>query len=344
MERSGIVVRCSAVILLEAPSSADRRGTAGVGHTTSRRGGDRRRFDTKPHQFYDGIDLHARTRYLGIFNQDGESGLHHHLKTAPEPFLQAVAPSREDLVVCVECLFTWYGLADLCARDGIPCVLGQALYRKALHGGQANNDTIDAHTIAVLRRGGLRPQASVYPAARRATRDLLRRRRSRTRQRAELLAHSQHTNRPYNLPESGQKRTDTAKRDGVAARFPAPAVQTSMAVDLARIGSYDQLLGDVELHIVTAAKPHNAQPLYLLQTVPGIGTILSLILRYERHDIQRCPRGQEFLAYGRLVKGATASAGNRSGTARTKIGNAYLPWAFAEAAVWCLRAHPAGQQ
>jgi hypothetical protein len=65
---------------------------------------------------------------------------------------------------------TW--LADLCAREGIPCVLGHALDMKAIHGGKANNDTIDAHKIAVLLRRGMLPQAYVYPPAMRATRDL----------------------------------------------------------------------------------------------------------------------------------------------------------------------------
>jgi hypothetical protein len=31
----------------------------------------------------------------------------------------------------------------------------------AIHGGQATHDTIDAQTIAVLRRGGMWPPASV---------------------------------------------------------------------------------------------------------------------------------------------------------------------------------------
>ena len=47
---------------------------------------------------------------------------------------------------------------------------------KAIHGGKAKNDKIDAHKIAVLLRGGMLPQAYVYPAEMRATRDLLRRR------------------------------------------------------------------------------------------------------------------------------------------------------------------------
>ena len=113
------------------------------------------RFYTKQHQFYCGIDLHARTMYLCILNQGGEILVHRNMPAGPEPFLKAVAPYREDLVVCVECLFTWYWLADLCARAGIPFVLGHALYMKAIHGGKAKNDTIDAQKIAVLLRGGM---------------------------------------------------------------------------------------------------------------------------------------------------------------------------------------------
>jgi hypothetical protein len=62
--------------------------------------------------------------YLCVLNQGGELVLHRNMPAGPEPFLKAVAPYRADVVVCVECLFTWYGLADLCARARIPCVLG----------------------------------------------------------------------------------------------------------------------------------------------------------------------------------------------------------------------------
>jgi transposase len=302
------------------------------------------RFYTMPHQFYCGIDLHARSMYLCVLNRDGEILLHRNMPAGPEPFLKAIAPYRADLVVCVECLCTWYWLADLCAREGIPVVLGHALYMKAIHGGKAKHDTIDAHKIAVLLRGGMLPQASVYPAAMRATRDLLRRRMHLMRKRAELLAHIQHTNSQYNLPEIGKKIAYKANRDGVAERFPEPAVQKSIEVDLALIDYYDELRRDVELTIVKAAKHHDANTLYLLQTVPGIGKILSLVLLDEIHDINRFPRVQEFASYGRLVKCAKESNGKRAGSSGTKIGKAHLKWAFSEAAVFCLRDHPAGQQ
>ena len=65
------------------------------------------RVSTKPHQFDCGIDLHARTRYLCVLHQAGAIVLHRNMPAGPEPFLQAVAPYRAALVVCVECVFPW---------------------------------------------------------------------------------------------------------------------------------------------------------------------------------------------------------------------------------------------
>jgi transposase len=134
------------------------------------------RFYTNQHPFYCGIDLHARSMYVCIVHHDGEMLLHRNMPAAPEPFLKAVAPYRDRLVVAVECIFPWYWLADLCAAQAIPFVLGHALSMKAIHGGKATNDKIDSHKIAPVLRGGMLPQASVSPAAMRSTRDLVRRR------------------------------------------------------------------------------------------------------------------------------------------------------------------------
>ena len=61
--------------------------------------------------------------------------------------------------------------------------------------------------------------------------------------------------------------------------------------------------------------------------------MLSLVLRYEIYDINRCPRVQVFAFYCRLVKCATASHGKRAGSSGTHIGNAHRKWAFSDAAV-----------
>ena len=188
------------------------------------------------------------------------------------------------------------------------------------------------------------PQAYVSPAERRATRDLLRRRRPLAHKRGARLAHVPNTNSPYTLPAIGTHIADTANRDGVAARCADPAVHKSLEVDLALVSSDDALRRDVALPIVKTAQPHDANTLYLLHTVPGIGKMLRLVLLDDIHHIDRFPRMQACASSGRLVQCAKESNGKRSGTSGATIGHAHLKWAFSEAAVFCRREHPAGQQ
>ena len=279
--------------------------------------------------------------YLLILNQAGAIVLHRNMKSDPDSFLKAIAPFRENIVVAVECIFTWYWLADLCAREKIAFVLGHALYMKAIHGGKAKNDKIDAYKIAVLLRGGMIPEAYVYPEGMRSTRDLLRRRMQLMRQRAELLTHIQNTNHQYNLPAIGKKIGYRSNRDGVAERFADPSVRSNVAFDLKRIGFYDGLLNQIELEILRHAKQHDANTFHLLDSVPG--KILALVILYEIHDIHRFPSVQDFASYCRLVKSKKESAGKLYGTSGNKIGNAHLKWAFSEAAVGFLRLNPPGQ-
>jgi hypothetical protein len=73
---------------------------------------------------------------------------------------------------------------------------------KAIHSGKAKTDKIDAQKIAVLLRGGMLPQAYVYPKGMRESRDLLRRRTFLVRRRAEALVHLSNTNSQYNQQPS----------------------------------------------------------------------------------------------------------------------------------------------
>jgi transposase len=282
--------------------------------------------------------------YLCIVNRDGASLVHRNMSAGPAPFLTAIAPSREEVVVCVAGLFTWYWLADLGARAGMPFVLGHALSRQAIHGGKANNDRMDAQKIAVWRRGEMLPHAEVSPAERRATRELLRRRMPRTRTRAQRLAPLQHTTSQYHLPEMGKTLASKANRAGVAERFPDPAVPKSFAGDLGLMGDDDPGRNDLAFTLVNTAKPPHAQTLYRRQSVPGIGPILALVLLYAMHAMVRFPRVQDGVSSCRLGTCTQAAAGKRSGTSGAHIGKASRTWAFSEAAVMLLRHHPAGHK
>lgn len=183
------------------------------------------RFYNRQHRHYCGIDLHVKTMYVCILDAAGQVVVHRNRPSTPEAFLETVAPYREDLVVAAECMFTWYWLADVCAAERVAFVLGHALAMKAIHGGKAKNDKIDSHKIASLLRGGLLPQAYVYPAGMRSTRDLIRRRLHLVRKRGQLLAHIQNTRAQYNLPAFERRLAYPANRAGVSAQFADPSVR-----------------------------------------------------------------------------------------------------------------------
>jgi Transposase IS116/IS110/IS902 family len=71
------------------------------------------RFYTRQHVHYCGIDLHARSLYLCILDQEGKTLVHRKLPCEREQLMKTLAPYRKDLVVAVECLFCWYWVADL---------------------------------------------------------------------------------------------------------------------------------------------------------------------------------------------------------------------------------------
>jgi transposase len=298
------------------------------------------RFYTRTHKHYCGIDLHARTMYVCVLSQEGVVLLHRNLVCNPQVFLSAIAPFREDLVVAVECIFSWYWVADLCAKEGIAFVLGHALYMRIIHGAKAKNDRIDSRKTAGLLRGGLLPEAYVYPAEMRASRDLMRRRLHFVRHRGQLLAHIQNTHHQYNLPSPGKRITYRSNREGIGEGFEDPSIRESVAADLALVDHFEVVIGDLEASLVRKARVHDPDSFHILRSVPGIGKVLSLTILYEIHDIHRFERVGEFASYSRLVKCQKSSAGKVQGSGGAKIGNAYLKWAFSEAAVLFLAKCP----
>jgi len=299
------------------------------------------RFYKQPHAFYAGVDLHARSMFTHILDHAGATVFERDLPASPEAFLNAIAPFRAGLVVGVECMFAWYWLADLCEDEAIPFTLGHALYMKAIHGGKSKNDRIDAAKIAGLLRGGMFPMAYVYPRAKRATRDLLRRRCFFVNQRSQLIAHVVNTNSQYNHPPLTARLCYPGKRtEDFADRFADPATQLSVRADLKLIDHFDEQIDDIESVVQKTAKIDDPVSLAFMRTIPGIGKILSLVMLYEIDRAERFPEVGNFLSYARLVRCEHESAGKKKGYGGKKIGNAHLKWAFGEAACLMLRAMP----
>jgi len=301
------------------------------------------RFYTNQHRYYCGIDLHARMMYVCVVDQTGTVIVHRNLATTREAFEQVIGPFRGEVVVCVECIFSWYWIADLCSELGVAFVLGHALYMKAIHGGKTKNDKIDSQKIAGLLRGGMLPMAHAYPQEHRSTRDLLRRRMYLMHQQSELLAHIQNTNIQYNLPGFEKRIGSPSNRTTLAEHFEEPMVRTSIEADIDVLDRLHEVLLKIERTVLAQAREADPVGLQLLRSIPGVGKILSLVILYEMEDVKRFPKVGNFISYARLVKCSRESAGKKSGARNSKIGNAHLKWAFSEAAVLFLKDHQAAK-
>ena len=299
------------------------------------------KYYTSTTQFNCGIDLHARQMYVCLMDRDGKKLVHTNIRNNDFAyFLKLVAPYRHDLTVCAECMFGWYWLADACQAANLPFVLAHALYLKAIHGGKNKNDRIDSEKIAHLLRTNLIPPAYVYPADKRPLRALLRQRLFYVWSRSELLARIQSHQLAHNRPPIRQTRPNRDPwEERLLAQEDNPIRQLALQNDLALIRHYDTQITALEEQLQRLTKATAWRDYTLLQTVPGIGEHLGLTILYEVGDINRFPTVKDFVSYCRLVKGTVASAGKIKGLRGAKLGNAYLRWAFGEAAVIAKRDH-----
>lgn len=87
----------------------------------------------------------------------------------------------------------------------------------------------------------------------------------------------------------------------VLDRFSEESARHNVEADLELIGHYDTLLQRLELEVLRKAKAHDPQARFLLRTIPGVGEILSHVLLYEIHTVDRFASVGHFLSYARLV-------------------------------------------
>ncbi len=286
-------------------------------------------------RFYAGVDLHARALFLVILDRDGKVVFARNLPAAPGPFLQAVAPFRDGLLVACECMHCWYWLADTCRDENIAFVLGHAWAMKAVHGCKTKCDRKDAEAIARLLKGGNLPPAYAYPKEHRGFRDLLRSRLRLVRQRAQLYGHVHTARRQANLPPVSNDVKYKSKRDGCLADIVDPFVRRRVETHLALIEPLDTHIRHLEADLEDAARGIFPVELAVLQSTPGVGPILSLTILLEIDTIDRFDTRQQFCSYARLCGAVQSSDNKRCGQGNRRAGNAWLKWAFSEAAVLC---------
>ena len=287
-------------------------------------------------ELFAGIDLHSNNLVIGIINQEGRRVQHRRLACDLKLVDEFLWPFKSQLKsIAVESTYNWYWLVDgLRARD-YPVQLANPASMDQYSGIKHAEDTNDAYFLAELQRLNILPTGYIYDPAVRPVRDLLRRRLNLVRQRTALMLsfkslYTRTTGQAMSLGRLKSLPVEEAQR-----LYEHPANNLIAQIQKQHIEHLTESIATIEKTVLQSARP---LPCYdRLNTLPGIGRILSLTIAMEIGEVARFKRAGQFASYCRTVDAQRLSNGKKKGDNNQKCGNQYLAWAFVEAANFAKR-------
>ena len=235
-----------------------------------------------------------------------------------------------DIQACVEMMSGAVWVRDQLQMAGWQVKVAHARKVRDVAPLACKTDKVDARVLAELCRRDLVPEVWVAPVEDRALRELLRRRVYLVKLRTSAR------NRIFGLLTQWGLRVSLKKLrepDGIellAARGVPEAWRDSIVELIATIDDLDRRIAPIERELrPKAASDPRAR---LLQTIPGVGPLISLTIAAEVGDVARFPSAGKLVGYAGLAPRVSQS-GDRSRTgALSKAGSRTLRWAAVEAA------------
>jgi len=293
------------------------------------------------YEFICGVDLHSKMTYICIINQEKEVLVHRNIKgNCLDTFLEFLKPYLGKIAISAEACFPYYWLAEFCEKNNIDLLLGHPLYMKHIHGGKAKNDRIDSKKIAMLTINHMLPFAYAYPQDRVHLRDILRRRSYFVHKSTELQNHVKIQGYQANNPISGKISKSKGRDDQIIENFSNMDQQLSVEINLDTIRYLNRQAEFIKQYAEGRLKDLNPIHLNILQSIQGVGPIISMTILLEIDDISRFPTHKKFASYARLIKCTHSSAGKNLGCGNSKIGNPHLKSVLGSAAVLIATKNP----
>lgn len=283
-------------------------------------------------KLYAGSDLHGNNNYLGIIDQQGKERYKKKLPNDPQVILEVLKPFQKELVgIVVESTFNWYWLVDMLMSEGYQVHLANPAAIEQYSGLKHADDKHDAFWLAEMLRLGILPEGYIYPKEDRPIRDLLRKRGHLVRLRTSLILSLQNIiSRNYGIQLNANK-IKRLRKDEVS-----PILEGQE--DLALSGKVSKETIDFLTHQIIQVenfvqdKVELKEPYKYLQTICGVGKILSLTIMLETGPVERFSKVGNYVSYCRKVPSKWTSNQKTKGKGNKKNGNKYLAWAFSEAA------------
>jgi transposase len=282
---------------------------------------------------YIAFDSHKRYTFASVEEHTGNvlsTGRINHCRGAITEFLSAWKPGTE---VAVETIGNWYWIVDEIEAAGMVPRLVHARRAKMMLASVNKTDKLDCFGMNRLQRTGTLPTVWIPPAEIRDLRDLPRTRMVLTRQRGRLKNRIHATLAKYGITIEGASdafgKRGLQELENKLALLP-PHSQFCVERLLEQLESVQ---GQIELLEGRMKKAFRAsRELELLQTLPGVGFILAVVILLEVGEVSRFPAASRLASYAGTTPRVNASGDRvRYGRLRPDV-NRYLKWAFLEAA------------
>ena len=284
-----------------------------------------------------GIDLHSNNSVVVITDEMDKRLVRRRCPNDLDTILNVLAPHKSELAaVVVESTYNWYWLVDGLMSAGFEVKLANTVAMKRYDGLKHSDDEDDAAHLAHLLRLGILPTGYIHPPEHRALRDLGRKRIQLVRSRTQHVLSVENTHGEIIwLASLEQRHQALVTVEQVNSLGLIADVALAMKSNVAIISVLNTRIGLLEKRLLAGTK---SLPEYvLLKTIPGIGEVLAIVILLETGDITRFAQVGNFASYARCVGSAHYSNGKKKGQGNTKNGNAYLVWAFIEAANFARR-------
>jgi transposase len=283
-----------------------------------------------------GIDLHKKQFTTTILDENGDVVSKSKVRTDRESIKGYFEKIRElgEMKGVVEATFNWSYFFDE-ARDHFQhLILSHPKKTRAIAEARIKTDSIDSEVLANLLRADLIPEAYVPSRETREVKNLIRYRISLVKVRTSLK------NRVHKIVDRNHIDDEIFKM--LTDKFGKRGMKIMRGLEikgndqnilrgyLDLIEKINTKIKEVEKKIKKIAEEDTITK--LLKTIPGIGNILALLIRYEIDEIERFSSAKKLYSYAGLIP-STYSSGERIYHGRiTKQGNKYLRWAMTEAA------------
>jgi transposase len=289
---------------------------------------------------YSGIDLHSNNSVVVVSDESDRVCVSRRVPNSLSSVLQVLDPHREELIgVVVEATYNWYWLVDGLQAAGYRVHLANTAAIKRYEGLKRSGDEADAAYLAHLLRLKLLPEGYICPKPLRAVRDLSRKRLQLVRSRTQHILSVENIQARESGCRMNAKQIKQLDAQGVQA-MPAllPEVKLALQANVAIIGELSKQIDKLEgcLH----ERVRLSEEFKLLKSAPGIGETLATTIMLETGTVSRFAQVGNFSSYCRCVDSKRVSNGKKKGEGNVRNGNAYLAWAFIEAANFARRYCP----